>query len=156
MDGNILSIVSIISYAVSSLFLLITIILFFKLKIPNIIGELSGRTERRAIEGIRNQSVNDSQKKYASRYLKSANLSRISYSNRLNSSDKLSPSSKIRRPASMKLENQYTAKLDMPKDDIDVQQGQEYGETVVLTEFNKEDVVFLDDIVICGADEEIG
>ena len=49
-------IIFIAAAAASGLMLLTAVVLFFVLKIPSVIGELTGRTARKAIEGIRNQT----------------------------------------------------------------------------------------------------
>ena len=46
----------IIAAAAAGLALVVAVVLFFVLKIPRVIGELSGRTARKAIEGIRSQT----------------------------------------------------------------------------------------------------
>lgn len=46
------------------LFLLVTVILFFALRIPSVIGDLSGATARKAIENIRNQNESTGDKVY--------------------------------------------------------------------------------------------
>lgn len=47
-------------------FLLVTVILFFALKIPQVIGDLTGATARRAIEDIRNKNEATGEKAYKS------------------------------------------------------------------------------------------
>ncbi len=46
----------IISLTISAVMLIIAMVLFFVLKIPNVIGDLSGSNARKAIDSIRNQS----------------------------------------------------------------------------------------------------
>ena len=50
----------------AGLCLIIAIILFFTLKIPSVIGDLTGATARKAIENIRNQNENSGDKTYKS------------------------------------------------------------------------------------------
>ena len=50
----------------AGLCLIIAIILFFTLKIPSVIGDLTGVTARKAIENIRNQNENSGDKTYKS------------------------------------------------------------------------------------------
>ncbi len=50
----------------AGLCLIIAVILFFILRIPNVIGDLSGATARKAIENIRNQNENSGDKTYKS------------------------------------------------------------------------------------------
>lgn len=47
-------------------FLLVTVILFFSLKIPQVIGDLTGATARKAIEDIRNKNEATGEKAYKS------------------------------------------------------------------------------------------
>lgn len=74
--------------------LLITIILFFALKIPAVIGDLSGATARKAIENIRNQNESTGEKEHAP---SAVNRER----GRL--TDKISPSGNLLRNPSNKL-----------------------------------------------------
>lgn len=46
--------------------LIVSIILFFVLKIPKVIGDLSGATAKKAIENIRSQNENSGEKTYRS------------------------------------------------------------------------------------------
>ena len=50
--------------AISSLFLVISIVLFFKLKILSVIGDLSGSTARKAINDIRERNALSGNKAY--------------------------------------------------------------------------------------------
>lgn len=74
--------------------LLITIILFFALKIPAVIGDLSGATARKAIENIRNQNESTGEKEHSP---SAVNRER----GRL--TDKISPSGNLLRNSSNKL-----------------------------------------------------
>jgi len=50
----------------AAIFFIISLILFFVLKIPSVIGDLSGATARKAIEDIRNQNESTGEKTYKS------------------------------------------------------------------------------------------
>lgn len=54
MNTGIYEMISYISFGLSALMLLCTILLFWKLRIPSVIGELTGKTARKAIEELRN------------------------------------------------------------------------------------------------------
>ena len=58
--------ISIISYIIAVVLLLIAIALFFLLDIRRIIGDLTGITARKAIEDIRRQNENTGEKNYKS------------------------------------------------------------------------------------------
>ncbi len=53
MSVELLQILSLISYILAGLFLLLAIVLFFYLKVPSLWGEVSGRTARKAIEAMK-------------------------------------------------------------------------------------------------------
>lgn len=55
-----------ISAGLSALCLVLAVALFFVLKIPNVIGDLTGATARKAIEDIRNQNESSGNKTYKS------------------------------------------------------------------------------------------
>ncbi len=50
----------------AALFAVVAVILFFVLKIPSVVGDLSGSTARKAIENIRNQNESTGSKTYKS------------------------------------------------------------------------------------------
>ena len=52
--------------ALAGLCLVVAVILFFVLKIPSVIGDLTGSTARKAIENIRNQNESSGDKTYKS------------------------------------------------------------------------------------------
>lgn len=54
------------SAGLAALCLILAVILFFVLKIPRVIGDLSGSTARKAIENIRNQNESTGNKTYKS------------------------------------------------------------------------------------------
>lgn len=70
----------------SGIMLLVSILLFFLLKIPRVIGDLTGRTARKAIEDIRNQNESTGDKTY-----KSSTVNR----QRGKITDKISPSGNL-------------------------------------------------------------
>ncbi|MBR1930871.1 MAG: hypothetical protein IJ833_05270 [Lachnospiraceae bacterium] len=58
MTVEMLQTISLIGYIMSGIFLAVTIILFFVLKVPKLVGDISGATARKAIEDIRQQTEN--------------------------------------------------------------------------------------------------
>ena len=68
--------------------LITSILLFILLKIPKVIGDLTGRTARKAIENIRNQNESSGDKTYRSSLVNQA---------RGKLTDKISPSGRLMR-----------------------------------------------------------
>ena len=64
MDVSSLQQISLISFIVAAVFLVLSLVLFFVLDIPKIIGDLSGATARKAIESIRQQNEDSGEKAY--------------------------------------------------------------------------------------------
>lgn len=86
MSIELLQTISLISYIIAGVFFLIAIALFFLLDIKKVIGEVSGATERKAIESIRLQNETDNEKTYKSNVI-NAERSRLT--------DKISKSGKL-------------------------------------------------------------
>lgn len=84
MSVELLQTLSLVGYIVSAVLLVLTVVLFFVLKVPQLIGYLSGATARKAIEDIRQQS-----EKNASAYAPSKNAARGKLT------DKISPSGRL-------------------------------------------------------------
>lgn len=55
--ADILSMVSVISYILAGVFLVLAVIFWFVYKIPKVVGDLSGRTARRSIEKMRQKNA---------------------------------------------------------------------------------------------------
>lgn len=102
------------------LMFVVSLILFFALKIPAVIGDLSGATARKAIENIRNQNEESGEKAYKS---SAVNKERGKLT------DKISPSGSLHSKPSdklgfgMKTEKISTQRLD----------SEDAGETTVLS-----------------------
>lgn len=64
MEASTWTIVSIVSYSLAGLLFIFTIIMFFKLNIPAIIGDLTGKTAARQIREIREQNANTGKKSF--------------------------------------------------------------------------------------------
>lgn len=60
MSVELLQTLSVSGYVISGILFVLTMILFFVLKVPKLIGSLSGATARKAIEDIRKQSGSSS------------------------------------------------------------------------------------------------
>lgn len=73
MTIELLQYISIGAYVASGIFFVAAVIIFFVLRIPDVIGDLSGRTARRAIEDIRNRNESTGEKAYKS---SAANINR--------------------------------------------------------------------------------
>ncbi len=72
----------------AGLMLIVTVLLFFLLKIPNVIGDLTGSSARKAIENIRNQNELSGEKTYKSSLVNKQ---------RGKLTDKIGPSGKIHK-----------------------------------------------------------
>ncbi len=95
-----------IAMGLAILFFVIAVILFFALKIPAVIGDLSGATARKAIENIRTQNEATGDKEHAS---SPVNRER----GRL--TDKISPSGSLHRSETSKLFGMRTEKISTQK-----------------------------------------
>lgn len=110
------------------LMFVVSLILFFALKIPAVIGDLSGATARKAIENIRNQNEESGEKAYKS---SAVNKERGKLT------DKISPSGSLHSKPSdklgfgMKTEKISTQRLD----------SEDAGETTVLSAANETTVL---------------
>ncbi|MBQ2803796.1 MAG: hypothetical protein IJF07_07850 [Lachnospiraceae bacterium] len=74
MSVELLQTLSMVAFIASGIFLIVSVILFFVLKIPAIIGNLSGSTARKAIEDIRQQTQADTGKGYKINSTKLSNM----------------------------------------------------------------------------------
>ena len=61
-----LSMVSMVSFVAAGVCLALTVILWFAFRIPNVIGDLSGRNARKSIERMRKSNENTGRKSYRS------------------------------------------------------------------------------------------
>lgn len=100
----------------------VSVFVFFLLKIPTVIGDLTGATAQKAIENIRNQNESSGEKLY-----KTSQVNR----ERGKLTDKISPSGRLVKNPTNPLygaagtEKISTQRLDMPE---------EFSETTVLSE----------------------
>ena len=100
------------------IFLLIAILLFFTLRIPKVISDLTGRTARKAIENIRMQNEQSGDKTYQS---SAVNLERGKLTDKISQSGRLVPRG----------ESPFGTGVITEK--ISTQQLEPVGETEVLT-----------------------
>ncbi len=106
----------------AAIMFVISVILFFVLKIPTVIGDLTGANARKAIENIRNQNESTGHKTYQS---SAVNRER----GRL--TDKISPSGRLIKDPSMSIHGAMaTAKISTMELSPEQLQG---SETTVLT-----------------------
>jgi len=104
----------------AAILLVVSVVLFFVLKIPAVIGDLSGATARKAIENIRNQNENSGEKKHGASVVNKA---------RGRVTDKISPSGNLVRNPSANLGNAFaTEKISTQK----LVMEESVGETTVL------------------------
>lgn len=109
----------------------VSVILFFTLQIPKVIGDLTGRTARKAIEDIRKQNEQSGDKVYRS---SSVNLRRGKLT------DKISPSGRIEARHTTPFgtgvitEKISTQQLPVAEDSSDTAILDEGNETTVLTQ----------------------
>ena len=115
----------------SGIMLIVSIIVFVKYRIPTVIGDLTGRNARKAIENIRSQNENSGDKTYKS---SPVNLERGKLT------DKISPSgSLLKRHTDMMGGAMATAKISTQvlTQEAQIAHSQsEMNETTLLTEAN--------------------
>ena len=64
MTVELLQIISLVSFIIAGVLLLLDIALFFLLDVPKLYGDISGRTAKKAIEAIRQQNESSGNKAY--------------------------------------------------------------------------------------------
>lgn len=109
MTIELLNRISLILFIVSGCLLIISALLFFVLKIPKIIGDITGKNAKKAIELIRDKNVASGNKAYKS---SSTNLKRGKLTDKISGSGKLSNSDTSQRPISI-TEKITTQKIDL-------------------------------------------
>ena len=117
-----------VGLVLAGIMFVVSMILFFALKIPAVIGDLSGATAKKAIENIRNQNEESGEKAYKS---SAVNKERGKLT------DKISPSGNLHSKPSDKLGfGMKTEKISTQRLDIE-----EAGETTVLSVENETTVL---------------
>ena len=110
-------------------FFAIAVILFFALKIPKVVSDLTGRTARKAIENIRLHNEQSGDKTYQS---SAVNLERGKLTDKISKSGRLIPREATPFGTGVITEKISTMKLDQPAGETDVLSASE--ETSVLYE----------------------
>jgi len=103
MSVELLQTLSMGGYIASGVFLILAVILFFTLRIPEVIGDLSGATARKAIEDIRRQNEQSGDKAY-----KPSRVNR----ERGALTDKISPSGRLEKKTGILGGSVATSKLN--------------------------------------------
>lgn len=111
------------------IFFVIAVILFFTMKIPKVISDLSGRTARKAIENIRMQNEQSGDKTYQS---SAVNLERGKLTDKISQSGRLMPRDATPFGTGVITEKISTMELEQPAGETDVLD-QPANETDVLT-----------------------
>ncbi len=110
-------------------FFAIAVVLFFTLKIPKVISDLTGRTARKAIENIRMQNEQSGDKTYQS---SAVNLERGKLTDKISQSGRLMPRDATPFGTGVITEKISTMELEQPVGETDVLD-QPVGETDVLS-----------------------
>ena len=120
-----------IAGVVAIVMLIVSIILFIILKIPGVIGDLSGRTARKGIEDIRMQNMRSGDKRYKT---SPVNHERGKLTDKITPSGNLIPGNKTVNTGIMteKIDVSQTDRLDNIEQDTMVLSQEFSGETVPL------------------------
>lgn len=109
-------------------FFVISVVLFFTLRIPKVISDLTGRTARKAIENIRMQNEKSGDKSYQS---SAVNLERGKITDKISQSGRLMPNESTAFGTGVITEKISTMQLDQPAGETEVLSAAE--ETSVLS-----------------------
>lgn len=127
MTVELLQTLSLISFIIAGVLLLVGVALFFLLDIPKLYGEISGRTARKAIEAIQRQ--NQENQTYSQG---SANASRVKLTDKITKSGKLE-SQTAGLPVSTGTQKFATSALIQQANETTVLTAEQANETTVLT-----------------------
>lgn len=116
--------------ALSALMLVISVVLFIKLRIPNVIGDLTGSNARKAIENIRSQNEGSGGKAYKP---SAVNQARGKVTDKISRSGNLirNPSTRIGGHETAKISTMKLSPVDRPAEETTVLAGAA-SETTVL------------------------
>lgn len=117
-----------VGLVLAGIMLVISVILFFVLKIPAVIGDLSGANAKKAIENIRNQNEESGDKAYKS---SAVNKERGRITDKISSSGSIHTTPSDKLGFGMKTEKISTQRLDV----------EDSGETTVLSVANETTVL---------------
>lgn len=137
------------------IFAVCSVLLFVLLKIPKVVGDLSGRTARKGIADIREQNVRTGDKRHKT---SAVNLDRGRIT------DRITDSGNIQRVGKTVNTGVMTQKINMPESEEMTETSEttvlptaEYSETVVLDEIRMDDdFVIAEEICFIHTDETIG
>ena len=120
-----------ISAGLAALCLILSVILFFVLKIPRVIGDLTGSTAKKAIENIRNQNESSGDKVHKTSYV---NKQRGRITDKMTDSGKLIPAASVNEGGAMATEKIGTTLLaKQARESYNASlSGDSAGETTVL------------------------
>ena len=165
MTYDIYRYIFLVSAGLAALCLLVAVILFFLLKIPNVIGDLTGSKARKAIENIRNQNESTGVKTYKSSRV---NCERGKITDKITSTGSLiKPSVDIANGAMAKskistkrleteaLESYETSLLDNGSDETTVLDTYTNSETTVLDQSNTDVFTIEYELTFINSDEII-
>lgn len=130
--------------ALAALSFLIAVILFFVLKIPSVIGDLTGSTARKAIENIRNQNENSGEKTYKT---SAVNRERGKLTDKITSTGTLvkSPTGTMGGAmATTKIGTQQLASEAQQSYETSLLEGNVFNETTVLSSDSSGETAILD------------
>lgn len=130
------TIICYIAAAISVVLALVGVFLFFKLRIKNVIGDLTGINRKKSIENIKAQNKNNTRKATASTSMASKKGSSTNLQNKTNTKPRTESNMKVsssRNAASGKISNtaQTPKAVNSVNKGLDISQKQEY-ETSVL------------------------
>ncbi len=137
------------------IFAVCSVLLFVLLKIPKVVGDLSGRTARKGIADIREQNVRTGDKRHKT---SAVNLDRGRIT------DRITDSGNIQRVGKTVNTGVMTQKIKMPESEEMTETSEttvlptaEYSETVVLDEIRMDDDFAIEEeICFIHTDETIG
>lgn len=163
MSVEVLKLISVIAYVISGLFLLITIGVFIKFNVREILGEITGITERRAINDIRSHSIEEKRAFFNPSYMQGRTTGRMLRGN----SKRLSrpPEGGLGASETLERTSRRTAKLaqkSLKLHETTVLVNDETGKTAILKTDPAENVIHkpekiavVTDIIICDTNEII-
>ena len=137
MTIELLRYISIGAYVAAALFLVAAIIVFFALKIPSVIGDLTGRTAKKAIENIRNRNESTGEKRYKP---STKNIIRGKLTEKIDSDGSMQKRVDVSSPGFM-TQKISTMKLDADDGETTVLSEDTGNETTVLGRDNNETTV---------------
>ncbi len=152
MSVETLKLISLIAYVISGIFLLITIWIYVKFNIAEVIGEITGITRRKAIKDIRSQSSEEKKGFYNPSYARGKSTEKTSKDHSGKLSDKLSGKTGKTKGQPEKLEQLSTSVLE----------NEESGQTRVLDVTDLQEslrlptrVTVVTEIILCGTEQVI-